>query len=839
MIAHLTADGQGQVLLADWSFTSLEPGLAITPQDLLARSNVNWTVARVPGTVASSLNDEGRFVWGQIDLDAQDHWFRCQTQLPMVERVSLCFEGLATLALVFWNDDLILSSDNMFARHEVDVSHLSRTGYLSIRFQALTTALAVRRPRPRWRTRLVEHQQLRWIRTSLMGRIPGWAPTAAPVGPFRPIRVRTSHDVILQASQVNAILDGDIGRVGLQLVLRLPDALSAERYVLHVGAVSANLKPRALPGGLIELTGELSVPEVAKWWPHTHGESPRYATRRDLHVCDEIVQLPLHSIGFRHLKVNQAGGSFEVQVNGEAIFCRGACWTPVDALSLNADEGKLRQTLELVRAAGMNMIRVGGTMVYESDAFYDLCDEMGIFVWQDFMFANMDYPISDVAFASSIASEARQFLARVQARPCIAVLCGGSEIEQQAAMLGLPPEHWRNEFFGITLPTMCAEACPQVQYIPSSPSGGTMPFQVDHSVSHYYGVGAYLRPLDDARRSGVRFTSECLGFSNIPEQATVEAVLGNGQQPFHHPVWKQRVPRDSGAGWDFEDVRDHYLAVLFKVDPMRLRYADMERYLAMSRVATAEVLGRTMLEWRRGASSCRGALVWFLRDLWPGAGWGVIDANGIPKAAYFALKRVLAPLAIVISDEGLNGLVLHVFNDGPSAFDGKVSLRLIRQGEVQVADALQTIQVPAHASVELRADAMFQHFVDASYAYRFGPPGHHAAVATLLMKDGAGMASQAFHFPVGFDTTSASDIGLTASFKQKTEGVWCVHLATRQIAQFVHLDVPGCQPSDNYFHLAPGSEREVELVGAFKGGNPKGTISALNCQNTFKIAVSA
>lgn len=838
---RLASEGDGSQLSADWRFASVPAGTAVTPEQL-ASANAHWSIAQVPGTVAASLRTQGTLVelnQQQFVIDQLDHWYQCCIDLPQTEWLSLCFEGLATVAQVFWNDGLILTANNMFLSYEVDMSDLPRSGTLAIRFPSLSVDLETKRPRPRWRTRLVEQQQLRWIRTTLMGRIPGWSATGAPVGPYRAIKVRTSNDFIVVASTLAPELSGENGRLRPKIHLRLPNGFLPSSATICVADQIAPLVVEALPDGTYELSGDLSVSSPKKWWPHSHGEPTLYSVSLEIRSETQAVTLKLGSVGFRQLKVDQTDSAFQIRINDVPIFCRGACWTPVDVLTLNANEAELRSTLEMVRDAGMNMVRVGGTMVYESDDFYQLCDEFGILVWQDFMFANMDYPVSDEAFALNIATEAKQFLARVQSRPSLSVLCGGSEIEQQAAMLGLPPEHWRNEFFGKTLAKLCAEYCPEVTYVPSSPSGGAMPFQVDHSISHYYGVGAYLRPLDDARRAGVRFTSESLGFSNVPEQETVESLLGNGQQPFHHPVWKQRVPRDSGAGWDFEDVRDHYLADLFKVDPMRLRYADMARYLYMSRVVTGEVMACAMSEWRRDKSSCDGALVWFLRDLWPGAGWGVIDAHGLPKAAYYALKRVSAPRAVVISDEGLNGLVLHVFNDGPEVLNGHLNLRLLRHGEIQVASSQHMICVPGHGSIEIRADAMFEHFVDTSYAYRFGPAGHHVAVADLCETTSGDSIGQAFHFPLGLEREAALDLGLKASFFKATDGSWSVNLSTHRLAQFVHLSIPGCHPIDNYFHLSPGNPRKVELRGQFKSGSPRGTVTALNWDGSEKIGIAA
>ncbi len=252
---------------------------------------------------------------------------------------------------------------------------------------------------------------------------------------------------------------------------------------------------------------------------------------------------------------------------------------------------------------------------------------------------------------------------------------------------------------------------PDVAYVPHTPWGGPLPFVVDHGVGHYYGVGAYRRPLEDARRADVRFATECLAFANVPVEETCRAVAD----------WKSRVPRDVGVDWDFEDVRDHYLALLHGVDPAALRASDPARYLALSREVTGEVMARTFAEWRRPGSRCGGALVWLLRDLLPGAGWGLIDAFGRPKPALALLSRALTPL--FFTDEGVNGLALHVVNEGAEAIRGVLEVELLR-GELRVDGGTRALQIAPRGSQTSFVDEVIGHFVDASYAYRFGPRGH-------------------------------------------------------------------------------------------------------------------
>jgi beta-mannosidase len=702
---------------------------------------------------------------------------------------------------------------------------------------------------------LVRQQQLRWIRTTLLGRIPGWSPPVAPVGPFRPVTIVTKGRVSVASADLRASFDGGTGVLRADVRAKTAGTVRAAAIVIEDprGGITRAELAHETHEGVIALRGEIRVASAEAWFPHTHGAQPLYRASIELTLdgAESPIRVLTRTIGFRTIELVTDDGGFGLRVNGVPVFCRGACWTPLDVITLGGTREDYRRALEQVRDAGMNMIRVGGTMAYETDDFYALCDELGIMIWQDFMFANMDYPASDAGFVDGehgVRAEARQFLSRTQTRASLAVLCGNSEIEQQTAMLGLSRELWRSPLFGEVLPSVCAELRPDVPDTPSTPTGGALPFQPSEGTTHYYGVGAYLRPLEDARRAGVRFTPECLGFANVPAQSVIDALLGSGESPMHHPKWKARVPRDSGPGWDFDDVRDHYLAQLFDVDPMRLRYADVERYLALSRVVTGELMARTFEEWRRARSTCRGGLVWFLRDLWPGAGWGVVDAKGGAKAALHALRRALKPRAVFLSDEGLGGLGVHVVNESADALEGVVRIVLVRGGDVEVAKGERAVSVPARGAIELAGNAFFESFLDLAYAYRFGPPGHDLVVATLHTKDEpqAQVGETAFFFPLGLAPLAHArerDLGLEAT-ATRAEGSddFLVTLRTKRFAQSIALEVDGMIPADDHFHLAPGATRVVRLRPADgkPGGERKlrGIAQALNAVAPIKIGSS-
>ena len=591
------------------------------------------------------------------DVDSQEWSFRAP--LPQIEpedgeEVVLCFDGLATVCDVLVDGEPVLESRSMFLRHEVPFRGGSE---LAIRCRPLEPP---GKTRARWRSPIADNK-LRWFRTTLVGRT-SFAPGLPPVGPWRPVRIERRRAFAIDELRLRPRLDFDDGVLAVHVSLRSlgPDVPDLE---VEVGGERFPVGP------------EIRIPHVERWWPHTHGEPVLYPVR----FVGDGIEIDAGHVGFRELAWDDG-----FRVNGVDLFARGAVWTRGD-----------RQTLELARDAGMNMLRLAGWGWYETDEFWNLCDELGILVWQDFMFANFDYPGGDPEFRGLVEAEARQELSHIAGRPSLAMLCGNSEVEQQVAMLGLEPDLARSDLFDALLPSLAREAGADVPYIPSTPSGGDLPFRTNCGVAHYYGVGGYRRPLSDARLAEVKFASECLAFSNPV-----------GEEGF--------VPRDAGADWDFADVSRRY-------EP----------------ATTGEVMTEVFGEWRREGSPCRGGLVMWLRDLVPGAGWGLLDHAGEPKGAYHDLRRMLAPVAVWTTDEGLNGIDVHVANDGAEPLRARLRVELYRDPELKVEEASEELELAPHSAATRNVEALLGRFVDASYAYRFGPPGHHVVVAILESEDGA------------------------------------------------------------------------------------------------------
>jgi len=809
---------------AEWTCAAVAPGAAANPQEARALGT-RWYPATVPGTAASAVRSaEGVAAALARDFDAEDWWFVTTFECEGAGPWTLTAHGLATVAEIWVDEQLMARSESMFTATTVRLTALGPRSTLAVRCAALGPLLGLRRrPRPRWRSALVREQGLRWWRTSLLGRAPLFTGTTAPVGPFRAIELCPQGRLTLVRKEVSTVLHGSRGVVQLSAWLRLRDTPTECVAEVSLGMSSTKVSLER-DGEDFLLRADIEVVDAALWWPHTHGEQPLYP----LTITVLGQRVDCGSVGFRDVQVDRSDNGFAISVNGVEIFCRGACWVPIDPVGLSSDPAAVRATLCFARAAGFNMVRITGTMLYEDAEFWRLCAELGVLVWQDAMLTTLAPP-DDVQFTAQLTTEIEQLCASLQGNPALAVISGGSETEQQPALLGLAPEQREVTAVWQLIPSIVERLLPGTPYVSSSPSGGALPTHVGRGVAHYFGVGAYLRPISDVKTSGVRFAAECLAFAVPPERAAVERFFGSAAVAGHHPRWKAAVPRDNGASWDFEDVRDHYVHTFFGVDPPSVRRADPERYLDLGRAAICEAMAASMSYWRRD-TRCGGALVLTLRDLEPGAGWGLLDSDGSPKAPYYVLRRLCQGVALTIGDEGLDGLRIDLHNDGPAELSGSLLVAAHTRSGDQAVLCDAPVAVAARSGASWSVDELAGTFLDLNHAHKFGPPTYDALSARLV-DDGGNVITNSVALLGNPGRPLETDVGLAATASPLENGSWSLAVSARRTAQYVSIETDGYLPDDSWFHLAAESQHSVLLRPMNTGTEqrrPMGRVRAVN-----------
>lgn len=814
----------GHVVRDGWQVASTVAGAAAHPDELAALAP-RWLPACVPGTAAGAVRAaDGEDAARSVAYDDLDWWWRTTVRVDEPGAYRLVLDGVATVSDVWVDGAHVASSTSMFRTSSGDLGLPAGDHEVVLRCAALAPLLEEKRPRARWRTALVSPGTLRWFRTTALGRMPTLAPAHAPVGPWRPVRLQPlASPYVVRRELRTAVRDGD-GHVRVEAVLARSEDDDATA-VVRVGDAAAELR---VAGKEAAVAVDLVLPHVALWWPAGYGDQPLHEASIEV---DGVVH-DLGRIGFRSVELEDPTGLASLRVNGIPFFARGAVWVPPDVVTLSDDD--VSQQVGRLAASGATMLRVPGTGVYASPSFWDACDRLGLLVWQDAMLATLD-PSDDDDMQRELAAELAEVLRPLQGRPSLAVVSGGSETEQQPTMLGLPAERRVLRALVETFPAVVDRVVPGTPYISSSPSGGDLPTHSSRGVAHWFGVGGYRRPLHDTRRAAVRLAAECLAFAAPPEAASLRAWGWSDVDAAGSERWQRGVPRDNGSTWDFEDVRDHYVREVFDVDPAEVRAADPGRYLDLGRAALAHLGIEVFTEWRRPGSGSSGGLVLQARDLARGAGWGLLDHDGRAKSMLLALRRVWAPVALLATDEGLDGLWLHAVNDRAAPLDATVEVALVDLAGRVVETASSPLHVPPRSGATVSVDGVLGAFRDVLHAYRFGEQQYDAVQARLVV-DGVAV-SDVVHLVGSQVREVRDDLGL-AAVALPVEGGWRLEVSAHRLAQWVAIDLDAHDPLDSWFHLAPGTTRSVELVGD-AGVVPTGAVRALNAARPVAVTSGA
>lgn len=622
-----------------------------------------WHSAHVPGSVYADLMADGTMpdpFWRENELDAfermkKDYVYQraftvTEAQLAHAH-VELVCEGLDTLAHVSLNGREIAFADNMHITWVWDVKEQLHAGEntLEIRFDSPILYCAKKAEEaPGWESSDAT-PGFRHLRKAHCMFGWDWGPRLPDAGIWRPIFLRTWD------------------------AARLENALMLQAH--HDGVVDVTIRPEiagesawsaeitAPDGEVLTLPETMAAEQVITiehpqlWWPNGLGKQPLYRVTVRLATGDTRVW----RIGLRTMTVSREkdewGEEFCHVVNGMKVFAMGADYIPEDNILARVTPERTRRLLEDCKAANFNAIRVWGGGYYPDDAFYDICDELGLLVWQDLMYACAFYDLTP-DFERSIRVETQQNVARLRHHASLALICGNNEMEMfmagaNSALINhrtwefVPtyPHHITDyvKMFEYILPAIVKETAPQTYWWPASPSSGgnfDAPNDENRGDNHYWDVWHGEKPFTEYRKFFFRYASE-FGFQSFPCLKSVEQfTLPDDRNIFSRVM--ERHQRNQAANGKILS----YLSQTF-------RYPNsFDDLLYASQLMQAEAIRYGVEHWRRNRGRCMGAIIWQLNDIWPVASWASIDYYGRWKALHYAAKRFFAPVMISAEEEG-------------------------------------------------------------------------------------------------------------------------------------------------------------------------------------------
>ncbi|MBT3345575.1 MAG: glycoside hydrolase family 2 protein [Gemmatimonadetes bacterium] len=766
----------------------------------------------IPGDVHSALLTAGEIddpYWGTNELDLQHLHAEDFTLSRSVEvtqeflsapAVYIHFDSIDTVGEVFVNGTKVGSSDNMFARCRFDVTQTLVEGSNQIE------------------VRIRSAEQVAIDRVSEM-------PYEIPGSDFP---VQSPHRNLVRKVQCHAGWDWGCCLMAVGLYGKTYLASASDGRIEHVYTTQHHDGARCSVDVCIEIQAEvagttplridladqhveidvelvagdnvihqtLQITDPKLWWPAGYGEQPLY----DLHVsaCGETVH---RRLGLRELELiaeeDDRGLGFRFRVNGIDIFAKGANWIPCDALPSRQTRDALDELLSSAAQAHMNMIRVWGGGQYESDDFYELCDEKGLLIWQDFMFSCSTYPATK-DFLASVEVEARYQVKRLRDHACIALWCGNNEDLGALTWYDVSKanrDRYVVDYDRLTegvLGRVVDECDPTRTFWPSSPSGGRGDYSDNwHDDSrgdmHYWQVWHSGMSFDAFYDVTPRFCSE-FGYQSFPSLETIRTYAPEDQFNVTAPVMEHHQRNPGGNS---------------KITEMFTRYFRMPEgfgnFVYLSQVQQGLAIKTAVEHWRHLRPICMGTLYWQLNDLWPVCSWSSLEYGGKWKLLHYMAKRFYSPTIVSAFQTRDDKLEVWVTNDRTESLDAKVTLRLLDFTGVLIRQLDFSEQVEAGSAVNL-----------GTYAVDELAPDRTCAFAVLDLQTTHGTFRNE-HVFTAWKACELPVAQVTTAVEAMDDGRFTVSLETDAPVFYLSLDAEGIRGEfdDNCFTLLPGEDRQV------------------------------
>jgi len=687
-----------QILSLDgpWQFRELAAGAD-------AQSELNsgdWLPATVPGGVHTDLMAAGRIPdpfyrinEAEVQWVAEKDWlyvrsFDLDGAALAEDRIELVCDGLDTFATVFLNGREIARTSNALTEHTLDVKEHLRAGTntIGVRFEASERVA---------RELVEKHGEIPGVVRNYMRKPPytggwDWGPVLPYCGIWRNIFIRAFSAARIES--VYAPVELSEGRGAVLLAVRLARAndepLTVNATLHHNGRNVAEVEIHDVAG---QADAILNVESPLLWWPAGYGDQELYDLRVRLRKGGDELDARDVRIGFRTCELerepDEAGESFIFKINGRRIFCKGANWIPADSFPWRVTHEKYRRLLEMAVDQNMNMLRIWGGGIYEPDVFYDICDELGILIWMDFIFSCADYPDLDW-FHRLVGHEAETVVSRVRNHPSIALYCGNNESHMGHDEWGWPEKFNAETIFHDILPGVCERTDPGGPYWPGSPYGGPSANCETHGDMHNWKVWHGSSDYRTYLASRPRFVSE-FGFQAFP---TMDTIL-EFAEPEDLSMDSKVMAGHQRCGGGNEKLRAAF--ALFTGEP-----ENFERAVLFSQIIQADAMKTGIEHWRRLKWHTAGTLIWQLEDCWPVTSWALIDSALRPKPAYYAVRRAYAPVLITAHIDG-GSIVVSGINDTDQAVSGTLDVELFDiRGEAHLLHT-DGVSIPADAACVL------------------------------------------------------------------------------------------------------------------------------------------
>lgn len=568
------------------------------------------------------------------------------------QHIVLRCEGLDTLATIRLNGHEVAKTGNLFRTWEFDAKPFLEAGKnrIEIRFDPVGPVLKAKENQAKFPGKPAWGQG--YVRKTPVQN--GWdfAPTLLTCGIPRPISL-----VSWQHARINDVRIGQSHRAG-KVALDLEADAEALPGVLTETIVSLRGKEVARKLGN---RFSLEIPKPQLWWPAGMGAQPLYEVKTVLRDAKgQVFDEQRHRVGLRTIvwKPKTPQGPLTMTINDRPFFVKGANWIPPDALNARVNADKYRRLMRMAKDANMNMIRFWGGGLYEDDALYDLCDEMGLLVWFEFKFACTPYPAFDPEWVEDVRCEAVDNVKRLRNHPSIAIWSGNNEVagfvDEKSSLFKMSREDYAT-LFHKTLANVVKELVPDAHYTPGSPESGD-----DHNWTVWHGGAPFETYLEDHG-----FMSE-FGFQSFPEPRSIASVTAPEDRiSLLSPILKYRQRNIGGRG--NENIAD-------TIERYFRKPKDFDSALWLSQINQAMGIVMGVEGWRRDWPRSSGSLVWQFDDNWPTPSWSMIDYYERPKALYYRLKEAYEPLHLsgIVNEEGQGEL--WIANDLPTAWQGRLEV---------------------------------------------------------------------------------------------------------------------------------------------------------------------